>query len=329
MVAVCQGTKSKNDMIVEAVEQYKDMFVRTRNNFAKVTSVILSHDTNHQPIRLTLSPQSVRKHITGRDGRPAGGGNNNGPPPRPGGNGGPRGGGGGGGGGRNNGPHNGGNDGNGGPPPGAGGEGRRGRDATRNARNAAAPKRRSASTRTRRPAPAAPAAGPGPDPDSDDGACFLLLHVHSLTCHSSQQTALWGALTVDLTSAPAPPLPRPPPPSRPPPTSTSTSTSTSRAAPPPPPRSAPASEPNPSAPICLCGKPSVELTVKKESANKGRRFRRCGQPESCDFFEWADEPPRDVGSTGTKRVGGGGGGGPPNPPSIPAKRTRTDDTVRW
>ena len=39
MVAICQGTKSKNDMIVEAVEQYKDMFVRARANFAKVTSV--------------------------------------------------------------------------------------------------------------------------------------------------------------------------------------------------------------------------------------------------------------------------------------------------
>jgi DNA topoisomerase-3 len=46
MVAVCQGTKSKNDMIVEAVEQYKDMFVRARTNFAKVTSVVLSHITN-------------------------------------------------------------------------------------------------------------------------------------------------------------------------------------------------------------------------------------------------------------------------------------------
>ena len=144
---------------------------------------------------------------------------------------------------------------------------------------------------------------------------------------------------MDIAPVQAPPPPRPPPPSRPP--STSTSTSTSRAAPPPPPppppRSAPASEPNPSAPICLCGKPSMELTVKKESANKGRHFRRCGQPEGCGFFEWADEPPRnrDAAGTGTgtgmKRGlggGGGGGGGPPNPPSIPAKRTRADDAVR-
>lgn len=42
MIAVCQGTKSKNDMIVEAVEQYKDMFVRARANFAKVISVMMN-----------------------------------------------------------------------------------------------------------------------------------------------------------------------------------------------------------------------------------------------------------------------------------------------
>jgi Zn-finger domain-containing protein len=41
MAAVCQGTKSKNDMIVEAVEQYKDMYVRAKTNFAKVISVMI------------------------------------------------------------------------------------------------------------------------------------------------------------------------------------------------------------------------------------------------------------------------------------------------
>ena len=39
MVAVCQGTKSKNDMIVEAVDQYKDMFIRARANFDRVITV--------------------------------------------------------------------------------------------------------------------------------------------------------------------------------------------------------------------------------------------------------------------------------------------------
>jgi hypothetical protein len=131
---------------------------------------------------------------------------------------------------------------------------------------------------------------------------------------------------VDLAPAPAPgpnPTARPPP-TRPPSTSRPTPQQTA------PPRSAPVSGPSPSTPQinCFCGKPSVELTVKKESANKGRQFRRCGQPESsCDFFEWTDEPPRDR-DAGMKRAGGGSGGGPPNPPSIPAKRSRTDDAVR-
>ncbi len=49
MIAVCQGAKSKNDMIVEAVEQYKDMFVRARANFDKVTSVMMNIGfTKHQ-----------------------------------------------------------------------------------------------------------------------------------------------------------------------------------------------------------------------------------------------------------------------------------------
>jgi len=54
MVAVCQGNKSKNDMLVEAVEQYKDMFVRARANFAKVISVTNSINSV-TPIRLTCS----------------------------------------------------------------------------------------------------------------------------------------------------------------------------------------------------------------------------------------------------------------------------------
>ncbi len=69
---------------------------------------------------------------------------------------------------------------------------------------------------------------------------------------------------------------------------------------------------------CFCGKPSVERTVRKESENKGRRFRRCGQPTDCDFFDWIDELPQ-----GNARLSR-----PPNPPSIPAKRSRTDDAVR-
>ena len=80
-----------------------------------------------------------------------------------------------------------------------------------------------------------------------------------------------------------------------------------------------AASPSTSAPQinCFCGKPSVEKTVKKESENKGRKFRRCGQAEDCDFFEWSDELPQ--GNAKFSR---------PQNPSIPAKRSRTDDAVR-
>lgn len=53
MVAVCQGTKSKNDMIVEAVEQYKDMYVRAKMNFAKVISVMIGVNLIKRRLRLT------------------------------------------------------------------------------------------------------------------------------------------------------------------------------------------------------------------------------------------------------------------------------------
>ncbi|ETW80507.1 hypothetical protein HETIRDRAFT_46055 [Heterobasidion irregulare TC 32-1] len=39
MVQVCQGTKTKNDMVVEAVEQYKEMFVKAKRDFEKVVAV--------------------------------------------------------------------------------------------------------------------------------------------------------------------------------------------------------------------------------------------------------------------------------------------------
>ena len=43
MVEVCQGTKTKNDMLAEALEQYQDMYVRARANFAQVVDVRSSH----------------------------------------------------------------------------------------------------------------------------------------------------------------------------------------------------------------------------------------------------------------------------------------------
>ncbi|MAJ97141.1 MAG: hypothetical protein CMI56_00815 [Parcubacteria group bacterium] len=43
-------------------------------------------------------------------------------------------------------------------------------------------------------------------------------------------------------------------------------------------------------PNCNCQRPSVERTVKKESANKGRQFYVCSSRENgCNFFEWKDD----------------------------------------
>ena len=39
MVQVCEGTRSKNDMLVQSLDQYKDMYVIVKREFEKVTSV--------------------------------------------------------------------------------------------------------------------------------------------------------------------------------------------------------------------------------------------------------------------------------------------------
>jgi hypothetical protein len=41
MVQICEGTKTKNDMLTEGIEQYKDMFIRARGEFNKVVTVSL------------------------------------------------------------------------------------------------------------------------------------------------------------------------------------------------------------------------------------------------------------------------------------------------
>jgi DNA topoisomerase-3 len=41
MLQVCEGTKSKQDMLAQSIEQYKDMYVRARGEFNKVVSVSL------------------------------------------------------------------------------------------------------------------------------------------------------------------------------------------------------------------------------------------------------------------------------------------------
>lgn len=74
-------------------------------------------------------------------------------------------------------------------------------------------------------------------------------------------------------------------------------------------------------PPCQCGMPSTQLTVRKEGPNTGRLFFACGrgQGQRCDYFQWADEPPRQEGHGGNG-VGGGQAAatGPPCACGIPS-----------
>ncbi|GLB36997.1 putative introduces a single-strand break via transesterification at a target site in duplex DNA [Lyophyllum shimeji] len=108
MVQVCERAKTKADMLEEAIEQYKEMFIIARREFQKVVS-------------------SVRRYLEGSGGEPGEGEGQNGP--GVGGGGGGRGGGGRGGGGG-----------------GRGGAGRGGRQAP-GSRGTAAPRRRGAGRR--------------------------------------------------------------------------------------------------------------------------------------------------------------------------------------
>jgi DNA topoisomerase III len=39
MIQVCERRKTKNDMLIENIEQYKDMFIRAKRDFNKVMDV--------------------------------------------------------------------------------------------------------------------------------------------------------------------------------------------------------------------------------------------------------------------------------------------------
>ncbi|RHY33042.1 hypothetical protein DYB32_001923 [Aphanomyces invadans] len=45
-------------------------------------------------------------------------------------------------------------------------------------------------------------------------------------------------------------------------------------------------------PLCLCRKPPIQLTVKKDGPNHGRQFIKCSQSlNPCKFFEWEPDVP--------------------------------------
>ena len=43
MVEICQRTKSKAEMIEQSLEQYKELFIKTRRDFEKIVTVSFFH----------------------------------------------------------------------------------------------------------------------------------------------------------------------------------------------------------------------------------------------------------------------------------------------
>mmetsp|Transcript_21416 Transcript_21416/g.49861 ORF Transcript_21416/g.49861 Transcript_21416/m.49861 type:complete len:585 (-) Transcript_21416:170-1924(-) len=54
----------------------------------------------------------------------------------------------------------------------------------------------------------------------------------------------------------------------------------------------PSAPPMQDGPPCLCGQPSLGLTVRKDGPNQGRIFFKCANQQApCGYFQWADEAP--------------------------------------
>ena len=87
MVQVCEGTKTKGEMLVQSIEQYKDMYVMAKREFDKVIEVSLFALLYFLAINMTIC-QSVRRYIERAGARNARNGENNGGPGRGGGGGG-------------------------------------------------------------------------------------------------------------------------------------------------------------------------------------------------------------------------------------------------
>lgn len=115
MVQVCEGAKSKNEMLMQSIEQYKDMYVMAKREFDKVIEVNPSVVLFLLPTAMTVL-QSVRRYIERAGARNAGNDEGNGGPGGGNGGGAPRG--------RGGRANDGGNGGGGGGAPPAGGRGR-------------------------------------------------------------------------------------------------------------------------------------------------------------------------------------------------------------
>ncbi|KAH7888880.1 DNA topoisomerase [Phlebopus sp. FC_14] len=295
MVQVCQGAKSKDEMLMQSIEQYREMYVMAKREFDKVIS-------------------SVRRYIEGNGARNTVGGSG------PGGGGG-RGNGGGHGRGRRDG---GGGDDGGGPRGNAGG----GRGADRSAapassgrsRGTAAPRppspdnldniNASAQIRARPPTPTSRASAPSsrtsaarPDPSvstsrtyvnhasssrQPECGCGIPAKRTQVTQKSAREGKQFYACAEDQcgffkwveddhkSGDPTLLIPAK--------RALGADRSQNQAV---PSNNAPPRQ-------CKCKDDAVQRTVTKEGANKGRIFWACanGKDEGCGFFEWDDEPSR-------------------------------------
>lgn len=88
MVQVCEGTITKDQMLVQSIQQYKDMYIMAKREFDKVIEVIPFALLLLSSIDMVL--QSVRRYIEGAGARNADNGEGNGGPGRGGGGSAPR-----------------------------------------------------------------------------------------------------------------------------------------------------------------------------------------------------------------------------------------------
>lgn len=77
MIQVCEGAKTKDEMLVQSIEQYKDMFVMAKREFNKVIEVNLLALLVFLLVDMTVL-QSVRRYIEGA-GAPNAGNDEGGP----------------------------------------------------------------------------------------------------------------------------------------------------------------------------------------------------------------------------------------------------------
>ena len=62
MVQVCEGVKTKNDMLMESIGQYKEVFIRAKREFDKVVTVCL--EVNDLQVGLNISNFTDRATVS-------------------------------------------------------------------------------------------------------------------------------------------------------------------------------------------------------------------------------------------------------------------------